>query len=114
MATPKAYRNPLNNPLFSKVQTSSSPSLPSDSGQTLTVSVIVRDSNNVAMEGVTVIQTFDREDTNPPYQKFRSEYMERYQREPGFPGVYAWDATQVILTALDLLDSAKSATMAHL
>jgi hypothetical protein len=37
----------------------SSPSLPSDAGQTLTVSVIVRDSNNVAMEGVTVILAAD-------------------------------------------------------
>jgi protocatechuate 3,4-dioxygenase beta subunit len=37
----------------------SSPSLPSDTGQSLTVSVIVRDSNNVAMEGVTVIMAAD-------------------------------------------------------
>ena len=53
-----------------------------------------------AVEGVTVIQTFDRENKSPSYQKFRKEYMEYYQREPGFPGVYAWDATQVIMTAL--------------
>jgi len=37
----------------------SSPSLPSDSGQSLTISVIVRDTNNVAMEGVTVIMSSD-------------------------------------------------------
>jgi len=37
----------------------SSPSLPSDSGQTLTVSVIVRDTNNVAMDGVTVVMSTD-------------------------------------------------------
>jgi hypothetical protein len=37
----------------------SSPSLPSDSGQTLTISVIVRDTNNVAMDGVTVILASD-------------------------------------------------------
>jgi branched-chain amino acid transport system substrate-binding protein len=53
-----------------------------------------------AVEGVTVIQTFDRENADPRYQKFRREYMGAYQREPGFPGVYAWDAIQVILTAL--------------
>ena len=35
----------------------SSPSLPSDSGQTLTIQAIVRDANNVAMEGVTVIMS---------------------------------------------------------
>lgn len=33
----------------------SSPSLPSDSGQSLTISAIVRDANNVAMEGVAVV-----------------------------------------------------------
>ncbi len=37
----------------------SSPSLPSDSGQVLTISVIVRDANNVAMEGVTVVMSSD-------------------------------------------------------
>lgn len=37
----------------------SSPSLPSDNGQTLTISVIVRDTNNVAMDGVTVILSSD-------------------------------------------------------
>ena len=35
----------------------SSPSLPSDAAQALTISVIVRDTNNVAMEGVTVIMS---------------------------------------------------------
>lgn len=37
----------------------SSPSLPSDPGQEITISVIVRDANNVAMEGVTVILSTD-------------------------------------------------------
>jgi len=37
----------------------SSPTLPSTAGQTLTVSAIVRDANNVAMEGVTVILSTD-------------------------------------------------------
>jgi hypothetical protein len=35
----------------------SSPSLPSGAGQTLTMSVIVSDANNVAMEGVTVVMS---------------------------------------------------------
>jgi hypothetical protein len=37
----------------------SSPTLQSDAGQSLTVSVIVRDTNNVATEGVTVIMSAD-------------------------------------------------------
>jgi branched-chain amino acid transport system substrate-binding protein len=53
-----------------------------------------------AVEGVTVVQTFDRGSTHPSYQSFRTAYLEQYKREPGFPGVYAWDAIQVILVAL--------------
>ncbi len=37
----------------------SSPSLPSDSGQTVDISAIVTDINNVAMEGVTVVMSTD-------------------------------------------------------
>jgi len=53
-----------------------------------------------AVEGITVIQTFDRNNTNPRYLAFRDAFMERYHREPGFAGVYAYDATQVIFEAL--------------
>ncbi|MBT8080423.1 MAG: Ig-like domain-containing protein [Gammaproteobacteria bacterium] len=38
---------------------SSSPSLPSDTGQTVTISAIVRDANNVAMPDVTVVMSTD-------------------------------------------------------
>lgn len=53
-----------------------------------------------AVEGVTVIQVFDRSSTAPAYLAFRNAYVVRYQREPGFPGVFSYDAIQVILTAL--------------
>ncbi len=52
------------------------------------------------VEGVTVVQTFDRDSVKPEYLAYRQAYMDRYKREPGFPGVYAYDATQVVLTAL--------------
>lgn len=53
-----------------------------------------------AVEGVTVVQTFDRNDPGERYQTFRKVYLERFKREPGFPGVYAHDATRLLLTAL--------------
>ncbi len=53
-----------------------------------------------AVEGVTVVQTFDRESPAPRYQDFRKVFMERYQREPGFPGVNACDAARTVLAAL--------------
>ena len=68
-----------------------------------------------AVEGVTVIQTFDRDSNAPQYQEFRKAYIERYQREPGFPGVYSYDAIHVVLTALQVQkkdQSLKSAILA--
>ena len=53
-----------------------------------------------AVEGVTVVQTFDRNSTAPRYQEFRHAYLERFHREPGFGGVYAYDAANVVLDAL--------------
>jgi len=53
-----------------------------------------------AVEGVTVVQTFHRDNPNPRFQDFRKEYLGRFHREPGFPGVYAHDAVQVVFTAL--------------
>jgi branched-chain amino acid transport system substrate-binding protein len=55
-----------------------------------------------AVEGVTVVQTFDRENGSVPYRTFRDTYLERYGREPGFPGVHAYDAVRVVLEALRL------------
>jgi branched-chain amino acid transport system substrate-binding protein len=53
-----------------------------------------------AVEGVTVIQPFDRENKAPDFQAFRKAYRDRYHREPGFAGIGARDATHVVLTAL--------------
>jgi len=54
-----------------------------------------------AVEGVTVVQHFNRDSLDPAYQRFRKHYLERFRQEPGFPGVYAYDAAQIVLTALD-------------
>ena len=53
-----------------------------------------------AVEGVNVVQTFDRNSSAPRYLAFRQTYLERFHREPGFPGVYSYDATTVVLDAL--------------
>lgn len=53
-----------------------------------------------AVEGVTVVQTFDREDPSPTYRAFRKAYLEQLGREPGFPGVHGYDAAHVVITAL--------------
>ncbi|HBD07374.1 MAG TPA: ABC transporter substrate-binding protein [Syntrophobacteraceae bacterium] len=61
-----------------------------------------------AVEGVNVVQTFDRNSTAPLYQAFRQTYLERFHREPGFPGVYAYDATNVVLESLRQRKSGQS------
>ncbi len=53
-----------------------------------------------AVEGVTVVQTFDRENPSPAYQTFRKAYIKQLGREPGFPGVNGYDAANVVTTAL--------------
>lgn len=53
-----------------------------------------------AVEGVTVVQTFDRENEAPRYMEFRRLYTERFDREPGFAGVYAFDAASLVMDAL--------------
>lgn len=53
-----------------------------------------------AVEGITVVQTFDRHNPSPRYRAFRDAFVQRYGREPGFPGVHAYDAVRVVLEAL--------------
>lgn len=53
-----------------------------------------------AVEGVTAVQTFNRNSPEQKYQEFRKAFLDRFKREPGFPGVYAYDALQMVLTAL--------------
>lgn len=53
-----------------------------------------------AVEGVIVAQNFDRDSTAPHYRAFYQAYRDRFHREPGFGGVIAFDAANVVLDAL--------------
>ncbi|EXI68374.1 MAG: Leucine-, isoleucine-, valine-, threonine-, and alanine-binding protein precursor [Candidatus Accumulibacter adjunctus] len=53
-----------------------------------------------AVEGVIVAQNFDRNSSEPRYRQFHHSYRERFHREPGFGGVIAFDAANVLLDAL--------------
>ncbi|MDG4552405.1 MAG: ABC transporter substrate-binding protein [Candidatus Contendobacter sp.] len=53
-----------------------------------------------AVEGVIVAQNFDRNSTAPRYRAFYQAYRDRFHREPGFGGVNAFDAANVVLDAL--------------
>ena len=53
-----------------------------------------------AVEGLTMVQDFDRNSRAARYLAFRAAYRERFHREPGFGGVIAFDAANVVLDAL--------------
>lgn len=52
------------------------------------------------VEGISIVQFFDREDNAPRYQEFRKAYMQRYQQVPDFASVAAYDATRGLLLAI--------------
>ena len=53
-----------------------------------------------AVEGLVVAQYVDRDSSAAAYLAFRHAYRERFGHEPGFPGLTAFDATNVALDAL--------------
>jgi len=53
-----------------------------------------------AAEGVFTAQFVDRESEQQPYVTFRSQFLERFQLEPGFAGIAGYDAATVLITAL--------------
>ncbi|MDQ5908686.1 MAG: Amino acid transporter substrate-binding protein [Pseudomonadota bacterium] len=52
------------------------------------------------VEGLYLAQLFNREDTTPRYQAFRDAYRQRFQQEPGFASLAAYDAANIALEAL--------------
>jgi branched-chain amino acid transport system substrate-binding protein len=53
-----------------------------------------------AVEGVVVAQYVDRDSKAPAWLAFRDAYRQRFGIEPGFAGLTAFDATNVVLDAL--------------
>lgn len=53
-----------------------------------------------ASEGVYLDQYFNRDDTSARYTSFLRSYRQRFGLEPGFAGVAAYDAANVVLDAL--------------
>jgi len=53
-----------------------------------------------AVEGIVIAQFIDRESQQASYMAFRKAYLARFKREPGFAGLLAFDATNVVLDGL--------------
>ena len=46
------------------------------------------------------LQAFDRDERSARYQAFRSAYFKRFQRDPGYSSVLAYDAATVLFDAM--------------
>lgn len=53
-----------------------------------------------AVEGIVIAQFIDRESQQASYMAFKKAYLARFKREPGFAGLLAFDATNVVLDGL--------------
>ena len=53
-----------------------------------------------AVEGMAIAQFLDRDSKQAAYVAFRAAYVERFSLEPGFAGITAFDAANVVLDAL--------------
>ena len=54
-----------------------------------------------AVEGMELLQTYDRYATNPHYQKFVADYRNKFNEQPGYTSVLAYDAMTVLVAALE-------------
>ena len=53
-----------------------------------------------AIEGLILLQTYDRYDDRPRYISFRDSYRNRFQTDPGFSSVAAYDGLQALFAAM--------------
>lgn len=53
-----------------------------------------------SVERMLVAQAFNRDDTSTRFQTFRTAYVDRFKREPGYSAVNAYDAATVVMDAL--------------
>ena len=68
------------------------------------------------VDGLLIVQNFNREDDSPRYLAFREAYYRRFQVHPGYSSVMAYDAATVLFAALrkqSPQQSLKQAVLAH-
>lgn len=58
------------------------------------------DLGGEVVEGLLIVQNYDRDDTSPRFKEFSDAYFKRFQRNPGYSSVSTYDAATVVLTAL--------------
>ncbi len=57
-------------------------------------------SGGHSLEGMTLFHVFNESSKKQKYLEFKKNFRARFRQEVSFPSVYAYDATQVVLTGL--------------
>jgi branched-chain amino acid transport system substrate-binding protein len=52
------------------------------------------------VQGLLIVQNFNNQDESPRFKEFSEAYFKRFQRNPGYSSVSAYDAATVVLTGL--------------
>ena len=58
------------------------------------------DLGGEVVEGLLIVQNYDRDDASPRFKEFTDAYFKSFQRKPGYSSVATDDAATVVLTAL--------------
>lgn len=66
------------------------------------------------IDGLLIVQNFDRNDESPRFREFREAYFKRFQKNPGYSSVLAYDAATVLFDALSRRAKGESAKAAVL
>jgi branched-chain amino acid transport system substrate-binding protein len=75
------------------------PSLPIGASEWAATEQLAKLGGSV-VEGLLIIQNFNRRDTSPRFVEFVDAYRQHFERFPGYTAVMAYDAATVVLTAL--------------
>lgn len=68
------------------------------------------------VEGLVIVLNYNRDDDSPRYTAFREAYFKRFQKNPGYSSVSAYDAATVLFAALGRREgkaSVKDALLRH-
>jgi len=55
-----------------------------------------------------IVQNYNHNDESPRFKDFSESYFKRFQRNPGYRSVSAYDAATVVLTALKKREKGES------
>lgn len=75
------------------------PTLPRSAAEWATSDALI-ELGGRSVEGLLIAQSFDRDDTSPRYRAFRSGFLERFGREPGYSAINSHDAATVVIEAI--------------